>query len=120
MQGVSSRHHPCLQDYHWPGNVRELQNVIKRVVSLCKDDVIRPEDLPSYITPLRSAASLPAPDMLDSWKPWKEYHDMMKYEYFKTLLEIANGDLVEVARKAKITLRSVYHIINHYHLRSGS
>jgi transcriptional regulator with PAS, ATPase and Fis domain len=110
----------ALQNYHWPGNIRELQNVIKRVVSLCKDDTILPEDLPSYITPLRSTAALPAPDLLDSWKTWKEYHDTMKYTYFKTLLEKTNGDLSEVARKANVTLRTVYHVMHDYDLRADS
>jgi transcriptional regulator with PAS, ATPase and Fis domain len=109
----------ALQDYHWPGNIRELQNVIKRVVSLCKGDVILPEDLPSYITPLRSAAALPVAD-LDSWKTWKEYHNAMKYTYFKTLLEKTNGNLSEVARRAKVTLRTVYHVLREYHMRTGS
>ena len=34
-----------LQAYAWPGNVRELEHVIQRAVLLCKDGVMRVEDL---------------------------------------------------------------------------
>ena len=39
----------CLTSYTWPGNVRELENVLERAAVLCKDDVIRPEDLPAGV-----------------------------------------------------------------------
>lgn len=32
--------------YDWPGNLRELRNVVERAVILCKEDVIRSEQLP--------------------------------------------------------------------------
>ena len=35
-----------LQAYSWPGNVRELEHLIQRAVLLCKEGVIRVEDLP--------------------------------------------------------------------------
>jgi len=39
-----------LQDYAWPGNVRELEHTIERVLILEDTDLIRPRDLPSFIT----------------------------------------------------------------------
>jgi len=36
-----------LINYSWPGNVRELENVIQRAVTLCRQELILPEDLPS-------------------------------------------------------------------------
>jgi len=36
--------------YNWPGNVRELENTIKSAAVSCREDVIRPEHLPSRIT----------------------------------------------------------------------
>ena len=42
-----------LQGYAWPGNVRELEHLIQRAVLLCKDGVMRVEDvaLPSVALP---------------------------------------------------------------------
>ncbi len=34
-----------LMKYHWPGNVRELENVIERAAILCRDNLIRVDDL---------------------------------------------------------------------------
>jgi len=39
-----------LKDYAWPGNVRELEHTIERVLILEDTDLIRPRDLPSFIT----------------------------------------------------------------------
>jgi DNA-binding NtrC family response regulator len=38
-----------LMKYDWPGNVRELENVIERAVILCKNTIIKPEDLPDSL-----------------------------------------------------------------------
>lgn len=38
-----------LSSYDWPGNIREFENVIRRVVVLAKDKIIKPEYLPSEI-----------------------------------------------------------------------
>lgn len=38
-----------LHSYDWPGNIREFENVIRRVVVLSKDRIIRPEFLPAEI-----------------------------------------------------------------------
>ena len=45
-----------LMNYDWPGNVRELENVIERASILCKDNIIRVEDiaLPIGRRPLRN------------------------------------------------------------------
>ena len=43
-----------LQGYSWPGNVRELEHLIQRAVLLCKDGVIRVEDLPFLLVGQRT------------------------------------------------------------------
>jgi DNA-binding NtrC family response regulator len=36
-------------EYDWPGNVRELENVVKRMMVLCENEVVRFQDLPEHI-----------------------------------------------------------------------
>ncbi|MDZ7833637.1 MAG: sigma-54 dependent transcriptional regulator [Desulfobacterales bacterium] len=35
----------CLCDQTWPGNVRELKNILEAGIVLCRDSVLRPDDL---------------------------------------------------------------------------
>lgn len=43
-------------NYDWPGNVRELQNVVRRLVVMKSDPVIRPDDLPEDLRDAPEAA----------------------------------------------------------------
>lgn len=49
----------ALLSYHWSGNIRELENVIHFALIVCRDDLIRPEDI--KLIPLTAQAH-PAPD----------------------------------------------------------
>jgi two-component system NtrC family response regulator len=40
---------PYFQHYRWPGNVRELENIVERLVVLCRGDEITLGDLPEYL-----------------------------------------------------------------------
>lgn len=46
---LDSRVEQMFLAYSWPGNIRELQNVIQSLVTLCENERICPEDLPSYM-----------------------------------------------------------------------
>lgn len=49
ITGVSSQAQEILINYSWPGNVRELQNVMERMMILCKENQIEAGDLPRYL-----------------------------------------------------------------------
>ena len=49
ITGFSSRAMDAMLDYDWPGNVRELENVIKRLIILCDNEVVNFDDLPDHI-----------------------------------------------------------------------
>jgi transcriptional regulator of acetoin/glycerol metabolism len=56
---LDDRAQQTLLDYHWPGNVRQLRNVLRTLVALCEDGVIRHAELPMEIRrlPALSGAS---------------------------------------------------------------
>jgi len=54
VANVSREAMSALMLYDWPGNVRELENTIEHAFVLCKDDIIRLEDLPDRLLPVGS------------------------------------------------------------------
>lgn len=38
-----------LEAYEWPGNIRELQNIVERIILLCTDEWIQPEDILKFL-----------------------------------------------------------------------
>jgi DNA-binding NtrC family response regulator len=52
----------ALRAYRWPGNVRELGNALERAVLLCRDDLVRVDDLPdAVLAPSEAVAAPQAP-----------------------------------------------------------
>lgn len=44
----------CLMAYHWPGNLRQLRNVLRTALALCRDGVIRREQLSRELRTLQA------------------------------------------------------------------
>jgi transcriptional regulator with PAS, ATPase and Fis domain len=53
-----------LKGYGWPGNIRELENVIHHTLLVCRDKLIRPDDL--HLSQLRIERSDPLPAVDES------------------------------------------------------
>jgi PAS domain S-box-containing protein len=51
VTGISREALSALMFHGWPGNVRELENAIEHAFVLCRDDLIRLEDLPEHLHP---------------------------------------------------------------------
>ena len=49
IRGISEEGMKLLEMYPWPGNVRELENSIRSAATLCRADVVLPEDLPTEV-----------------------------------------------------------------------
>jgi transcriptional regulator with PAS, ATPase and Fis domain len=54
---VSSEVLAQLEEWHWPGNVRELENVVMNALVFARSEVLRLEDLPPHILPMRGKPS---------------------------------------------------------------
>jgi DNA-binding NtrC family response regulator len=49
ITGFSPKAMDAMFAYRWPGNVRELENVVKRIIILCDNQVVSFDDLPENI-----------------------------------------------------------------------
>jgi DNA-binding NtrC family response regulator len=83
----------ALQRYPWPGNVRELENLVRRLIVLVPDTVIRLDHVPSYYAPSSAACTL-APGS------FREAKELFERQYIETLLQRVGGNVAEAARQA--------------------
>lgn len=49
ITGLSPAAMEAMLNYDWPGNIRELENVIRRLIILCENQVVESEDLLEHI-----------------------------------------------------------------------
>ncbi len=90
-----------LSSYDWPGNVRELENALERAVILCKDRTIRPEDLPTHISPRRlQGKELKVP----LGTPMREIQEMV----IDQTLNITGGNKEKAAKILGVAARTIY------------
>jgi len=97
-----------LEGAYWAGNVRELQNVVERAVVIKAGGPVNPEDLGM------SAASRSEADgaMAAAPLPYRQARERFEHEYFENLLELAGGNVSEVARLSGITRQNLYPYFN--------
>ena len=58
VASVSREAMSALMLHDWPGNVRELENAVEHAFVLCRDDIIRIEDLPEHLIPVGSVIGM--------------------------------------------------------------
>ncbi len=88
-----------LSAYDWPGNVRELSNVIERLVVL-SEDVIRQEDVPSYILGGNSSTTPSSHCDFDQYKSLslREFRDNMEKAFIEYHLQNNQWNISQTAR----------------------
>jgi DNA-binding NtrC family response regulator len=70
-----------LKSYDWPGNVRELQNLVERLYTITKNQVIHIEDISYFNLPEGQIKGLPLKEAV------KEFEK----QYIADVLESVNG-----------------------------
>jgi len=91
-----------LMNYEWPGNIRELENVIERGAILCRDNVIKPDDLSlTSSLSIRAGGTLSA---VGTALPMKEIERL----HIEGVLKIADGNKALAARILGISLKTLY------------
>jgi DNA-binding NtrC family response regulator len=98
----------ALLSYSWPGNVRELANVLERAQILAENHVIMPEDLPETIL---AAAPPPAAEPSDP-----RHLSEVERRHVHAILQQEKGNKVHAAHVLGISRRSLYRLIEKYHL----
>jgi len=83
----------ALQRCRWPGNVRELENVVRRLLVLVTDSVIRLEHLPAPYRDSPASRALTAAS-------FREAKETFERQYLETLLQRVGGNVTEAARQA--------------------
>jgi DNA-binding NtrC family response regulator len=97
----------ALLAYPWPGNVRELANVLERAQILAEEHVITREDLPeNIVSTVPAAAEAGDPRHLGE----------VERRHVQAVLQAEKGNKVHAARVLGISRRSLYRLIEKYHL----
>lgn len=99
-----------LTDHNWPGNLSELYNCLEHAVSRTEDGLIGPDDFPSMIRHSQGGTQLTT----------FQFGASSIEEINKLTLEAAlaacGGNRRRAAQRLKISLRTIYNMIERYEL----
>ena len=94
--------------YDWPGNVRELQNIIRFLLVRCRDDVIRPHNLPPNLLKIRDAV-MQTPS--DGKRRAKLTESMVR-----DALAATSGNRLQAAKKLGVGRATLYRFLDKHPL----
>lgn len=94
----------ALQNYSWPGNIRELEHLIERSCILIRKPVVDLADLPSHIRHEPRSRVTPA----SSNRSYAEARRQFEINYFREVLDDADGNYAAAARMAAMERTSFY------------
>jgi DNA-binding NtrC family response regulator len=118
---ISPQAMELLLHYRWPGNIRELENAIERASVTCRDDTIRPENLPTEImTP--SAPKTPFAIDLDRHLPelLRDLTAEIEQQYIRKALRKSHGNIGRCAKIAGLSRRSISAKIAEYQISKAA
>ncbi len=98
----------ALKAYAWPGNVRELANVLERAQILAENYVITVEDLPENVMMVATS--------FETTKGDPRHLSEVERRHVQAVLHEEKGNKVHAARVLGISRRSLYRLIEKYHL----
>jgi DNA-binding NtrC family response regulator len=102
VSGITEGALKILLNYAWPGNVRELENIIQRAITLSRDNMIHPEDLPSSLTQGTNE------DILEKGLKQRYTVDQLEKEYIKKVLLEAGGNKSKAAEILGLDRKTLY------------
>ena len=102
VSGISEEALRILMNYSWPGNVRELENIVQRALTLSRQDIVSPEDLP--------AALVQAADenLIERGLRKQFTLDQLEKEYIRRVLSEAGGNKSKAAEILGLDRKTLY------------
>jgi len=76
------------EHYNWPGNVRELQNLVERLSTVTKGNIIYPRDISAFSLTKKEIKNMPL----------REAVDLFEKQFIGEVLERVNGNRKEASR----------------------
>lgn len=102
VTGISEEVKKIMLNYYWPGNVRELENIIHRAVTLCRQKIIYPEDLPISLTQKKEE------NILEKSLQGNYSLEQLEKEYIKKILMQVGGNKSRAAEILGLDRKTLY------------
>ncbi|HJZ12351.1 MAG TPA: sigma-54 dependent transcriptional regulator, partial [Acidobacteriota bacterium] len=106
----------CLMHYLWPGNVRELQNVLRRTLTMMRQETLSLDDLPDEILIQAAQNNSLAKDRNGFFHMRAQRMDAFEKEYLVSLLASCHGDIGCAVREAHIPRATLYRLLKKHNL----
>ncbi len=126
LKGFSPEFLDSLQEYDWPGNVRELVNLMENIIVRAQfEPTLYPKHLPPEVRirimsgkrqenhngsepelPSLAEAGAASPDVVPG--PFDDYKKETEHRYFKTLMQVAGGDIHKACELSQLGKQSLY------------
>ena len=115
IKGITAAALTILQGHDWPGNVRELHNVVEGLTITCKDEMIRPDQLPASVRSPGLAGSNGETEKISLLAFGLSAQEMEK-KLLKEALQRTGGNISEASRLLKLTRNTLRYRMAKYQL----
>ncbi len=125
IKGFAPEALSILEQHPWPGNIRELENLVERVMIICKSQWVEAADLPAgffSVSPDQSSGSTPAmlshpgADSSSLLTLGLSSLEQLEERLIRDALERTSGNVTEAARLLKITRNTLRYRMHKYGL----
>jgi two-component system NtrC family response regulator len=105
---------PYLINYRWPGNIRELENVIERLVLLCRSNEVEIVDLPTNLRQHRQPVESAAPASALDGAAAETGLDAVERDLITKALRDSNWNQSKAARLLAISRKTLLYRMGKY------